>query len=294
MIHLLDLSTEDSADDQSSSKTSKRSSNSGVLPPSSHGSTDSGRMKSPSVILKSNRNYAEKKKILTSLISKWICQNMRPISIVGDQGFVEVVQQCLMWNDPHFGGKTNDILPSRTAIQREISCQASEIRQSLSVQLIQAAEDGALAISPDLWTDRFRQTSYFGITGHFTNNEYVLSSIDLCCEPYNEVNKRADSVLKRKPMPEKQTVAIDPADQFRQTDHDDESLSDYDDRDSTSSDTDDEVILDAKSGELVLRSLSSSSPESDHVNVPEDKLPTQASQMLITITRCNCVLMSNE
>lgn len=98
--------------------------------------------------------------------------------------------------DPHYDGKTSDVLPSRTTVQREISRQASEIRQNLRAQLVRTAEEGALAISPDLWTDRFRQTSYLGMTAHFADDDCVLHSIDLCCEPYTEVNKRADSVRK--------------------------------------------------------------------------------------------------
>jgi hypothetical protein len=61
---------------------------------------------------------------------------------------------------------------------------------------------------------------------------------------------------------------------------------DYDDRDSSESETDDDIPLDAKAVELALRNLSSS-PERDHVNVLEKKnLPLQASQLLATIVRC--------
>ncbi|CAF5060863.1 unnamed protein product, partial [Rotaria sp. Silwood1] len=49
-------------------------------------------------------------------------------------------------------------------------------------------------------------------------------------------------------------------------DDDDDCLTYYDDRDSSGSETDDNIVLDEKSVELALRSLSSS-PERDHVNV---------------------------
>ena len=62
--------------------------------------------------------------------------------------------------------------------------------------MINAAKQGVLTISPDLWSDKFKQNSYLGLTAHFVDENHVLHEIDLCCEPYNEINKRADSVLK--------------------------------------------------------------------------------------------------
>ncbi|CAF1420376.1 unnamed protein product, partial [Rotaria sp. Silwood1] len=46
--------------------------------------------KSPSLNSKINRFSSEKKKTLTSLIALWICQNIRPISIVEDEGFLNI------------------------------------------------------------------------------------------------------------------------------------------------------------------------------------------------------------
>lgn len=67
--------------------------------------------------------------------------------------------------------------------------------------------------------------------------------------------------------------------------NDEDPLMDYDDRDSSESDADDDGTLDQKAVELALRSLSSS-PERDHVNVLEQNLPLHASQLLATIVRC--------
>jgi hypothetical protein len=67
--------------------------------------------------------------------------------------------------------------------------------------------------------------------------------------------------------------------------NDDDPLMDYDDRDSSESEADDDAILDAKAVELALRSLPSL-PERDHVNVLEKNLPLHASQLLATIVRC--------
>jgi hypothetical protein len=59
--------------------------------------------KSPSLTSKNNRLINEKKKALTSLIASWICQSMRPIGIVENEGFLSIIQQCLSWT----GGEKN-------------------------------------------------------------------------------------------------------------------------------------------------------------------------------------------
>ncbi|CAF5117932.1 unnamed protein product, partial [Rotaria sp. Silwood1] len=146
---------------------------------------------------KINRFSSEKKKTLTSLIALWICQNIRPISIVEDEGFLNIIQQCLSWNGGPFNNiNGNDILPSRSTITREINRQANDIRERLGVILRKGAKQECLAISPDLWSDKFKQNSSLGLTAHFVDDQHILHSIDLCCEPYNEIDKTAGNVLK--------------------------------------------------------------------------------------------------
>ena len=90
----------------------------------------------------------------------------------------------------------NNILLPRFAVAREIARQADVIHQHLGVLLSDAAEQGFSAISPDLWSDKFKQNSYLGLTAYFKDDDHILHSIDICCEPYHEINKRADNVLK--------------------------------------------------------------------------------------------------
>ncbi|CAF1594607.1 unnamed protein product [Rotaria sp. Silwood1] len=308
--------------------------------------------KSPSLNLKINRYFSEKKKTLTSLIAQWVCQSIRPISIVEDEGLLNIIKQCISWNGGPFNNiNGNDILPSRPTITREINRQANDIRERLGVILRKAAKQECLAISPDLWSDKFKQNSYLGLTAHFVDDQHILHSIDLCCEPYNELDKTAGNVLKSitaalsrfgldqlmneitfvcdrgsnllKALEDYQVVHCFPhrlnniskrtfysagtkeKKQRKQkkeslkknqnddqpswnnsNDDDNDSLMYYDDRDSSESESDDDIVLDEKFVELALRSLSSSPPERDHVNVLEKDLPPYAAQILATIVRC--------
>lgn len=92
--------------------------------------------------------------------------------------------------------KGNEFVPSRTTVTRDIIRQADEIRERLSHVLKNAATNGFLSISPDLWTDKFKQNSYLGLTAHFIDQHSKLCSLDICCEPYNQIDKRGDSIRK--------------------------------------------------------------------------------------------------
>lgn len=84
----------------------------------------------------------------------------------------------------------------RTTMTREINRQANEIRERLGIELQAIAQKGCLSISPDLRSDKFKQNSYIGLTAHFVDDDHGLHSIIFCCEPYNEIDKRVDSVRR--------------------------------------------------------------------------------------------------
>jgi hypothetical protein len=54
---------------------------------------------SPSIHSKNTQFINEKKKTMTSLVASWVCQNMRPMSIIEDEGFINIIQKCLTWNN---------------------------------------------------------------------------------------------------------------------------------------------------------------------------------------------------
>ncbi|CAF3067043.1 unnamed protein product, partial [Rotaria sp. Silwood2] len=90
----------------------------------------------------------------------------------------------------------NDILPSRSTFTREIIRQANDICERLGIIFRKRAKQECLAISSDLWSDEFKQNSCLGFTAHFADDQHILQSIDLFCEPYNEIDKTAGNVLK--------------------------------------------------------------------------------------------------
>ena len=86
---------------------------------------------------------------------------------------------CFLFLGPYHNLNANDSIASRPTIMGEITRQADEIRKTLGVELANAAKQGRLTISPDLWSDKFRQMSYLGLTAYFTDDNYDLHCIDL-------------------------------------------------------------------------------------------------------------------
>lgn len=95
----------------------------------------------------------------------------------------------------------------------------------------------------------------------------------------------AEKNEKKKKKSIKNNQSVNTSNQFTPVLNNDDPLMDYDDRDSSDSENDDDIILNAKAVDLALRSLSSL-PDCDHINVLEKNLAPPASQLLATIVRC--------
>lgn len=158
---------------------------------------------------------------------------------------------------------------------------------------IQQAITAALSrFGLDVFMDKITYVSDRG-----SNLVKVLEDYEVVhCFPHrlNNVLKRtfysagtAEKNEKKRNKPIKDSSNDDKTNRFTFILNDDDPLMDYDDRDSSDSEEDSDCTLNAKTVELALRCLSSSSsPERDHINVFEKDLAPAASQVLATIVRC--------
>jgi hypothetical protein len=89
-----------------------------------------------------------------------------------------------------------EVLSSDRTIRNEIHRMAAQERKGLTRQLIDAAQAGALCLSPDIWTDNYRQVSYLGATAHYVDDHYRFHSIDLFCIEFKAKKKTAEEILR--------------------------------------------------------------------------------------------------
>ncbi|CAF3414029.1 unnamed protein product, partial [Rotaria sp. Silwood2] len=89
-----------------------------------------------------------------------------------------------------------NFLPSRYTISRNVHSIAEQTRARFKELLSEPLENEALTLSPDLWTDRFRQITYLGVTATLIDSSYKYYTITLCCTEFTEKEKTANNIEK--------------------------------------------------------------------------------------------------
>ncbi|CAF1275599.1 unnamed protein product [Rotaria magnacalcarata] len=129
-------------------------------------------------------------------LTKWVCRSVRPFNIVADAGLKDVLQTVLDLGKKYQDLNSTDLLVTPTTIAKNVHQLAERYRSLLQPLLTEQAENNCLCLCPDLWNDEYRKVNYLGLTAVFTNKNYELISIDLCCCEYQEIDKSGDSVLR--------------------------------------------------------------------------------------------------
>ncbi|CAF2045445.1 unnamed protein product [Rotaria magnacalcarata] len=142
---------------------------------------------------------SKKKEDIKKLCANWVACSMRPFSIVTDPGFKQILQECLtIGRDLRSEGELtiDDLLPSDRTVRNEVDRAAQHERNLLKIKLVAAADDYRLSISPDIWSDKYRNISYLGATAHFVGDNGIYHYFDLFCSEFKWKNKTALNVLK--------------------------------------------------------------------------------------------------
>jgi hypothetical protein len=152
--------------------------------------------------------------MVTAAISDWVCTNTRPINIVEDIGLKKLIDECIRTGMIclyfktismilfHFLGfvcgpvSAGSVLCCRKTISKEIKQTAASRRNEMKEILITATRQRRLTLSPDLWSDGYKKTSYLGCTAHWVDDSWTLNTFELFCLPYRQPNKTGASVLK--------------------------------------------------------------------------------------------------
>ena len=89
------------------------------------------------------------------------------------------------------------IFQSRQTVSRCITSQAQQYREQLIELIKEPIKNQSLAVSPDLWTDRYRQLSYLGVTVTFVDLNLQFRKFILCCRSFPvELTKTGENISK--------------------------------------------------------------------------------------------------
>ena len=89
----------------------------------------------------------------------------------------------------------DQVLRGADTIAAHVSKLADQHRARVSEELLEPLENDAVTFCPDMWSDPVRQVSYLGITATLVNNRFEFRSYDLCCSPFEEEDKHAESIV---------------------------------------------------------------------------------------------------
>ena len=107
----------------------------------------------------------KRKEKITSLLAAWCTSNLRPLSIVGDCGFLEL----LKFIEPGYK------VPSRTNMSAVVRRQYGDLRERL-ISLLNSLD--GVAITTDLWSSS-ANVAYATYSGHFLDAEWKLRTVCL-------------------------------------------------------------------------------------------------------------------
>ena len=72
---------------------------------------------------------------------------------------------------------------------------ASDYREILKALLKKPYENKCICVSPDMWTDPYKQIFYIGISVSFIDENAIYKSLDLCCQPYIQKDHTGENIL---------------------------------------------------------------------------------------------------
>ncbi|CAF3858830.1 unnamed protein product [Rotaria sordida] len=110
-------------------------------------------------------------------LTKWICTSIRPFNMIEDPG--------RKYQDLD----SSQLLVTPTTISKNVHQLAEQYRSLLQPILKQQAANSCLCLCPDLWTDKYRKVNYLGLTAVFTDKNYELILLDLCCSSTTPTTK---------------------------------------------------------------------------------------------------------
>lgn len=109
----------------------------------------------------------EAKKACTDVLTEWILGDIRPFSLVKDNG-LKAYSKLMLSLGNKFGTSLNidSLLPHPTTIHRNVDNSYSTHFAKLKSEISSLPEIG-YALTCDLWTENFSKISYLALTLHF-------------------------------------------------------------------------------------------------------------------------------
>ncbi|CAF1176026.1 unnamed protein product [Rotaria sordida] len=121
---------------------------------------------------------------MKKLSAQWMCENIRPFSVIEDSGFRAVSQELICIGHKYGVVDVDDVLRGRQTTAQTIYNLADSYRERINQISIEPLQQHAVTISPDFWLDPYKNISYLGLNVSFVDANHRYFSIDLFCRAY--------------------------------------------------------------------------------------------------------------
>ncbi|KAF1328886.1 Long chain acyl-coa synthetase 7, partial [Globisporangium splendens] len=159
----------------------------GAVPVTSNGSTSSTATSNGNKKRRSETSFGSfEQRNASELLVKWICRNMRPLSIVQEPGFADFVEY-ISGDSGHAG--VGYSLPSLEALQHQLESMAENARFEVKQRVKKEGSTTHFALSVDVWRTqstpkasnaaketRANPELFLALSCHFLNVEFVRST----------------------------------------------------------------------------------------------------------------------
>lgn len=115
------------------------------------------------------------KQAITDKCVDFCCQDLRPFSVVGGEGFKCLAQELITVGSTFGRVPVDSVLPHYTTVSKACT-EKAEVKRSVLIERVKKALASGcdVAMSTDMWTDDFRKMSYLAITCHFAETDFNL------------------------------------------------------------------------------------------------------------------------
>ena len=149
-------------------------------------------------------------KIMKDLISYWICNDMRPVSIIEDNRHRALIQECIRFGRDIlcpictryaflasiYGDiEVNNIRRSRSRVSNRIQLVADSCCACIKIFLEEPYRSECLTIFPDFCCEKCKQICYLGVTAIIVNKDYKYYTFNLFCIQFQEYEKTGENIL---------------------------------------------------------------------------------------------------
>ena len=115
------------------------------------------------------------KESVTAKCVDFVCKDIRPFAVVSGEGFLQLAQALINVGVKYGQVRASDVLPHRTMISRHTDELAAQLKADVVIPEIEACVNvWGGAMTTDMWTDAYTQTSYITVTCHYISHSWQL------------------------------------------------------------------------------------------------------------------------